>query len=157
MADNIEDLRKEFNSLRKAQDDSGCETNCETPEAEEFADYIIELTTKMLSPSRCGVYFSRKDIRAIAQECGDSISLKQRNRMITDMLKGLFTLEEMEKLFSVIKSVIDERISYYDEFSKAFKSSKEFHDFHKKNAQNFKKVLDRVYKESSEGDINMFN
>lgn len=147
MAD-LENFREEFNELLDKY--AACDTGCETEEEmeEDFPDYIIELKTKMLSPAKCGIYFSKKDIRKIAADCGENISLKQRDRMITDLLKSIFEPAEMERLFDVIKGQIDLRITYYDELSEAFDQSTPFLEVHKHKALALKKSLDRIYKES---------
>ncbi|MCH9812767.1 MAG: hypothetical protein K0U47_02360 [Epsilonproteobacteria bacterium] len=148
MAD-MDDFRKEFDGI--IEQFSGCETNCDTEEEmeEDFPDYIVELKTKMLSPQKCGLYFSKKDIRKIAKECDENISLKQRDRMLNDLLKSIFTPEQMERLFDVIKGYIDLRITYYDELSTVFDASKPLLLPHKEKALTFKKSLDRIFEESN--------
>ncbi len=144
--DDINKLREEFESIRKQNLE--CSENCQEELEEEFPDFIVEITIKMLSPARCGVYFSKKDIRAIAIECNEAISLKQRQTMLTHLLKSVFTYEEMQNLFSVIQNNIDHKICYYDELSSAFKSSKEIFEIHKNKAENFKKRLDILLEEN---------
>ncbi len=146
--DDIKNLREEFDKLRKQNLE--CEEGCETEFDEEFPDYIVEITTKMLSPTRCGIYFSKKDIRAIGLECGEKIAPKQRQRMLTDVLKSVFTLEEMQKLFNSIENHIDIKLSYYDELSNAFPKSESFFKKRKDKAIKFKKTLQRILKDNKE-------
>jgi hypothetical protein len=151
--DDIKSLREEFDKLRRQNLE--CESGCESEFEEDYPDYIVEITTKMLSPARCGVNFSKKDIQFIAAQCDEKITLKQRQRMITDMLKSVFTIQEMEKLFQTIKSIIDIKITQYDELSSAFKSSEKFFIPHKDKALKFKKTLDRILNESRESFDNV--
>ena len=145
--DDIKSLREEFDNLRKQNQE--CEDgSCDTEQDEDYPDYLIEITTKMLSPARCGIYFSKKDIRFIAAQCDEKITLKQRQRMLTDVLRSVFTLEEMEKLFSTIKAIIDIKVTHYDELSSNFASSQEFFAPHKEKALKFKKTLDRIYSDN---------
>ncbi len=147
--DDIKSLREEFDNLRKQNQE--CEDgSCETEYEEEYPDYLIEITTKMLSPARCGVYFSKKDIRFIAEKIDEKITLKQRQRMLTDILKSVFTLEEMEKLFTIIKSITDIKIAQYDELSSAFTSVTPLMTPHKTKALKFKETLDRILTDSKE-------
>ena len=142
--DDIKSLREEFDKLRKQNQE--CEDgSCDTEQDEDYPDYLIEITTKMLSPERCGVLFSKKDIRFIAAQCDEKITLKQRQRMLTDVLRSVFTLEEMDKLFTTIKAIIDIKIGHYDELSSSFTASQEFFAPHKEKALKFKKTLDRIY------------
>jgi hypothetical protein len=145
----MEDLRKEFEELMKKDEDESCETNsCEKEPLEEYPDFIVELTTQMLVPDRCGIYFSKKDFREMGLANELSISLKQRSRMVTDLLKSIFTKEDMERVFDTIHSLIDYRISIYDELSTHFPASKEHFDSYKQKALTLKKRLDRILRES---------
>jgi len=147
--DDIKSLREEFDKIRKQNQE--CEDgSCETEFEEDYPDYLIEITTKMLSPARCGISFSKKDIRFIASKIDESISLKQRQRMLTDILKSVFTIQEMEKLFTIIKSIIDIKLANYDELSTTFASSEKFFTPHKKLALRFKDRLDEILKENRE-------
>ncbi len=147
----MDDLRKEFEELMK-KDAESCDTGeCETEhEEEEYPDYIIELTTKMLIPDRCGIYFSKKDFREMGLATGLSISLKQRSRMVTDLLKSIFTYEEMQKVFGVITQLIDKRIATYQELSSTFPHTKTHFDSPTKKAQMLKKSLERILSEYKE-------
>ena len=146
--DDIKSLREEFDKLRKQNQE--CEEGCETEFEEDYPDYLVEITTKMLSPARCGIYFSKKDIRFIAAQSDEKITLKQRQRMLTDILKSVFTIEEMQKLFTTIKSIIDIKLSQYNELSKAFQSSEVYFVPHKEKALKFKATLDRILAENQE-------
>lgn len=146
--DDIKSLREEFDKLRKQNQE--CEDgSCDTQE-EDYPDYLIEITTKMLSPARCGIFFSKKDIRFIAAQSDEKLTLKQRQRMLTDLLRSVFTLEEMHKLFSTIKSIIDIKVAHYDELSTAFPTSAEYFKPHKEKAEKFKQTLDRIYADNEE-------
>lgn len=147
----MDDLRKEFEELMKKDVESCDSGECETEqEEEEYPDYVIELTTKMLVPDRCGIYFSKKDFREMGLASGLSISLKQRSRMVTDLLKSIFTYEEMQKIFGIINILIDNRLETYKELSDAFPNTKEHFDIPRKKAQTLKKNLARILDENKE-------
>lgn len=148
--DDIKSLREEFEALRK-QNLECDENTCQADYEEEFPDYMVEITTKMLSPSRCGVYFSKKDIAGIAMECREMITLKQRQMMITHLLKSVFEPEQMEHLFNVIKNYVDIKTSYYDEFSQTFPSTAEILASRKEQAEKFKRSLDRILRDNLNG------
>jgi hypothetical protein len=145
----MDDLRKEFDEWMKRDDDECCDTTQEPKQEEEYADYIVELTTIMLVPQRCGIYFSKKDLRSIGLTSELSISLKQRIRMITDLLKSIFTYDEMKKMFNSFHIIIDERIATYEELAKSYPHTKDSFDTHIKKAKSLKKRLDRIVKESN--------
>jgi hypothetical protein len=145
----MDDLRKEFDEWMKRDDDECCDINQEPKQEEEYADYIVELTTVMLVPERCGIYFSKKDLRAVGLTSELSISLKQRIRMITDLLKSIFTYDEMKKMFDSFHIIIDERIATYEELSGEYPHTKELFKTHIDKANSLKKRLDRILKESN--------
>lgn len=147
----MDDLRKEFDELMK-KDEEACEgDSCETEqEKEEYPDYIVELTTKMLVPDRCGIYFSKKDFREMGLASELSISLKQRIRMVTDLLKSIFTYDDMVKIFRIINILIDNRIRTYNELSETFPHTKEHFDIHTKKANKLKKDLTRILEDNKE-------
>ncbi len=144
----MDDLRKEFDALMKKDIDDCGDGSCENEYEEEYADYIVELTTKMLVPERCGLYFSKKDFRDLGLAFELSISLKQRVRMITDLLKSIFTIEDMQKMFANFNTLIDHKINTYQELATAFPASESIFETHIKKAQKLKKDLDRILKES---------
>ncbi len=146
----MDDLKKEFDQFLNRSKDDSCDIDGREDEyEEEYPDYVMELTTIMLVPDRCGVYFSKKDFRAIGLENELSISLKQRVRMLTDLLKSIFTLEEMNKMFNSFRKIIDERIAIYNEMSENYPSTKEHFKEWIDKANSLKKRLDRIEKESS--------
>jgi len=146
----MDDLKKEFDEFLNRSKDDSCDVNKEEEiEDEDYPDYVMELTTIMLVPHRCGVYFSKRDFRRVGLENDISISLKQRVRMITDLLKSIFTQEEMQKMFQSFHNIIDERIAIYEEMSEKFPSTKSHFDTWTKKANSLKKRLDRIYKEST--------
>ena len=148
----MDDLRKEFDELMKKDDDDCADGSCDTqkPEEEEYPDYVIELSTKMLVPDRCGVYFSKKDFREMGLASGLSISLKQRIRMVTDLLKSIFNYEDMVKIFGIMNILIDNRIATYEELATTFPHTKEYFDVHTKKARKFKSDLARILEDNKE-------
>jgi hypothetical protein len=145
----MDDLRKEFDAWMTKDDDECCDVNQEPKQEEEYADYIVELTTIMLVPQRCGIFFSKKDLRAVGLTSELSISLKQRIRMITDLLKSIFSHDEMKKMFDSFHIIIDERIATYEELSSEYPHTKELFQTHIVKAKSLKKRLNRILVESN--------
>ena len=147
----MEDLRKEFDDFMKQNQFGTCESeDCQTEVEEDYPDYIIELKEKMLAPQKAGIYFSKKDFREIGLATQNSISLKQRDRMLSDLLKSIFTYEDMEKVFAVINLLIDQRIENYNELQTTFPHSHSFLDEHKTKAIKLQKTLSKILEENKE-------
>ncbi len=146
----MDDLRKEFDEWMKRGKDECCDLDQEQEEPEEeYPDYVIELTTIMLVPQRCGVYFSKRDFRRVGLENELTISLKQRIRMLTDLLKSIFTEEEMRKMFGSFHQIIDERIAIYEELKSQTPSAQTHFDSHIQKAKKLKARLDRIVDEAN--------
>jgi hypothetical protein len=148
----MDEFKKELDELSKQyQDYKGGLQDGELDDGsnDNFPDYIVELKTKMLTPAKCGIYFTKKEIREIALKSNENISLKQRERMLSDLLRSIFNLDDMKRVFDIIKAHIDLKISYYKELSSAYPASKPYLvDNLIPKANSLQKSLDRILKES---------
>ena len=143
---NLDDLRKEFDALKAAkslQEEEACEIGCETAEGEE--EGFIELVQKyMLAPVKCGVYYSRLDIKVIGLMIEEDVQVRERKRMLRDILRSITSKEELENLFNVIKQMGMEKIAIYDQLAENFPHSKPIFDQKKQSFNQFTKVLDEI-------------
>jgi len=134
---NFDDLKRDFENFEK------CSTKIEE-DVLQGEDYISVLRKEMLSPAKCGAYFSRFDLKAIADIYGESIMVRERKRMLSDILKAVFTKEDMKRLFDIINQTLKHKTDIYRELSDNFPSSKEvFKDFIEKS-ENFQKTLTKI-------------
>ncbi len=144
----FDNLREEFENLADSKR-AECAFECDTEEApqEEYPDFVRELTLKMMAPAKCGVYFSKKDIREIGRSFGEMIALKPRERMLKDLLGSVHDAKEMENLFDLVKNHIDLKLAVYDELSDTFGRSRPFFETRKRKAHQLKAALDRILDE----------
>ncbi len=143
----FDNLRDEFDNFMKAQEEA-CDTGCDLEDdGEEYPDYVVELIKKMMVPHQCGIYFSKRDIQFIGKTYGELIGLKPRERMLKDLLTSFIEPDEMEKMFQIIKDVVDIKIAIYDELSDNFKHSEPYLAAYRQKAQHFKNRLDRIHKD----------
>jgi len=143
MMDNFDSLRKDFEQMR-----NNCGTGCVTDEEEvEFEDedgFIGTVQNYMLTPQKVGVYFSRLDIKAIGLMFDEDVQVRERKRMLRDILKAVNSKEKMIKIFDIIKEATDAKIEQYDELIESFPKSEELFTDKKQKANNFKKILDKI-------------
>ena len=73
--------------------------------------------------------------------------------MITDLLKSIFSYDEMKKMFGSFNIIIDERIATYEELANEYPHTKELFKTHITKAKGLKKRFDRILKESNPDDL----
>ncbi|BCD59878.1 MULTISPECIES: hypothetical protein [unclassified Nitratiruptor] len=148
---NLDDLRKEFDALKAAKDfkdEEACEIGCEP--AEEAEGFIETIQKYMLAPANCGVYYSRLDIKIIGLMIEEDVQVRERKRMIRDILRSITSKEALANLFEVIEKVGQEKIDIYDQLSQAFPHSGPIFDDKKAKFQEFKKVLAKILEDFEE-------
>ena len=144
---NFDDLKKEFDAYKNSCTTQTCESE---EEIEEEGGFIETVQKNMLSPAKCGIYFSRLDIKVIGLLFDEDVQIRERKRMLRDILKAVTSKEEMERLFDIIKKSMDEKLAIYSELIENFPSTKEIFETKFNKAQNFKKVLDKILEELEE-------
>jgi len=146
---NFDDLKKEFDAFKNS-----CESeNCEQEENEEEGGFIEIVQKYMLAPANCGVYFSRLDIKVIGLEFGENVQVRERKRMIRDILKAVTSKEELERVFEIINKNIDQKLEIYNKLIENFPSTKELFEDKFKKAQQFKRKLNDILEEIEEEEI----
>ncbi|WP_281951199.1 hypothetical protein [Nitrosophilus kaiyonis] len=147
---NFDDLKKEFDALKNVKEES-CEISCEEPEEEGG---FIEIVQKyLLAPAKCGVYLSRLDIKVIGLKFGEDVQIRERRRMLRDILKAVTSKDDLKKLFDIIKESVDEKLTVYKELTENFPSSKDIFENRFEKAQNLKNRLDLILEEIKEEEI----
>ena len=148
---NFDDLKREFDALKHVKQEEACEIGCDG-DAENLG-FIDRVRKYMLAPARCGVYYSRLDIKIIGLRFDEDVQVRQRNRMIRDILKAVTSKEELEEVFNIIKDVGEEKVEGYKRLSKLFPSSKPIFDEKIEKFERFKKVLDSILDEIEEEEL----
>ncbi len=147
---NMEDLRKEFDALKAARDikEEACEIGCE--EIQEEEGFMEAVPKYMLAPANCGVYFSRLDIKVIGLMVGENVQVRERKRMLRDILRSVTSKESLAQLFEVIDEVAEEKVSVYRQLIEMFPASKDVLEDKIAKKERFKKALDTILAEFDE-------
>ena len=146
---NFDDLRKEFDAQKMVKEES-CEISCK--DEDEALGFIETISKYMLAPANCGVYFSRLDIKVIGLKFGEDVQVRERKRMLRDILKAVTSKGEFEKLVRIINDTSDEKIAIYEELSSHFPCSENIFEEKKIKNEKFRKVLENILKEFEEID-----
>ncbi len=149
MGFDFDELKKDFDALKAAKDlkEEQCEIACEDEEDQGF----IELVQKwILAPVKCGVYLSRLDIKVIGLKFGEDVQVRERKRMLRDILRAVTSKEELRELFDIINEAAEEKIAVYQELMEHFPHSKVVFEDKIAKYEDFKKVQRKIIEDFEE-------
>ncbi|WP_187647113.1 hypothetical protein [Nitrosophilus labii] len=138
---NFDDLKKEFEDFKK----TNCENECD--ENIEDEGFIQSVQKMMLAPVNCGVYFSRLDIKVIGLEFDEDVQIRERKRMLRDIMRAITSKKSLEKFFDIVKKHTDAKLSIYEELVQSFPASEKIFKDKFEKAEKFKKSLDKILKD----------
>ena len=150
---NFDDLKKEFDALKAAKNihEEACEIGCETQE--DSVGFIETIQKYMLAPVMCGIYFSRLDIKVIGLMIDEDVQIRERKRMLRDILRSITNKEQMQAFVNATKKVAQEKINIYDELSQTFTHSKDIFAKKKEAYAKFCSVLEKIVKDFEETEV----
>ena len=149
----LSDLRAEFDAFVRGKCDSGsCETATEEndPDNEPVPSFVDELSDKLLAPYHSGVYFSRLDIKRIAEAIDESIPIKERKKMIKALFRHTTEKAYLRRAFDEVNRHFGGRILIYQELSEAFPASKGIFDAYLDKIRKTQKMLDQIVEDFEE-------
>lgn len=145
-------LRAEFDEFVQGKCDTGsCEPGSENETEEEpVPGFVDELSEQLLAPFNCGAYFSRLDIKRVAEAIDESIPIKERKKMLKALFRHTTSKEYLRKAFDEFNRHFGGRILIYQELSEAFPASKEIFDEYVAKIKKTQKVLDQIVEDFEE-------
>ena len=150
-----EDIRKEFENFKEQCNVpfSSQEQEEEVDDLEEDGGFMAQVRKLLLPPAKCGVYLSRLDIKVIGLKLGEDVQVRERKRMIRDIMRAITSKDELKNFFDVVKEEVDSKTKIYDELIAQYPVSKEIFEDKKEKAENFKAKLDEILSEVEEEEI----
>jgi hypothetical protein len=100
-----------------------------------------------MPPIKSGIYFSRWDLKQMAQELDESFAIDVRERMFQKFMQWIATPEDMQKVIGQFKMLMDAKSGEYKIYSQKYPSTKEMFDKKIQKAEKSKQYLDKVYVE----------
>ena len=148
----LNDLRAEFDQFIREKCDSGsCETTSEGEEVEEAVPaFVDELADKLLAPYHSGAYFSRLDIKRVAEAIDESLPIKERKRMIKALFRHTTSKAYLRRAFDEFNRHFGGRILIYQELSDAFPASRAIFDENIAKIKKTQKMLDQIVEDFEE-------
>jgi hypothetical protein len=141
------DLRAEFDAFvrDKCETDNCNTTSDENGEEEGFVPgFVDELGDKLLAPYHSGVYFSRMDIKRVAEAIDESLPIKERKRMLKALFRHTTRRSYLRTAFDEFNRHFGGRILIYTELSEAFPSSKPIFDSYIVKIKKTQRMLDQI-------------
>lgn len=139
------DLRAEFDQFVREKCDTGeCTTTENDPDDEPVPSFVDELTEKLLAPYHSGAYFSRLDIKRIAEAIDESLPIKERKKMLKALFRHTTRREYLRHAFDEINRHFGGRILIYTELSEAFPASAGVFDGYIAKIKKTQKMLDQI-------------
>lgn len=148
----LSDLRAEFDQfIRGKCDTESCDTTKEQEEVEEpVPGFVDELADKLLAPYHSGVYFSRLDIKRVAEAIDESIPIKERKKMIKALFRHTTSKEYLRRAFDEFNRHFGGRILIYQELIEAFPASKAIFDENISKIKKTQAMLDQIVRDFEE-------
>jgi hypothetical protein len=141
------DLKAEFDAFVREKCESGScesESNENDPDNEPVPSFVDELSDKLLAPYHSGVYFSRLDIKRIAEAIDESIPIKERKKMIKALFRHTTSKGYLRGAFDEFNRHFGGRILIYQELSELFPASKSVFDENIDKIKKTQKMLDQI-------------
>ncbi|OHD84786.1 MAG: hypothetical protein A2Y52_03860 [Sulfuricurvum sp. RIFCSPLOWO2_02_43_6] len=152
-ANDFSDLKAEFDEFVRGKCDTGsCESGTEEndPDNEPVPSFVDELSDKLLAPYHSGVYFSRLDIKRVAEAIDESIPIKERKKMIKALFRHTTSKEYLRSAFDEFNRHFGGRILIYQELSTTFPASKVLFDENIAKIKKTQKMLDQITEDFEE-------
>ncbi|MFZ3051988.1 MAG: hypothetical protein WA099_01165 [Sulfuricurvum sp.] len=150
----LSDLKAEFDAFVRGKcDTESCdtnETNENDPDDLPVPGFVDDLTDKLLSPYHSGVYFSRLDIKRVAEAIDESIPIKERKKMIRALFRHTTKQAYLQTAFDEFNRHFGGRILIYTELSEAFPASKHFFDENISKIKKMQKMLNQMAEDFEE-------
>lgn len=148
----LSDLKAEFDQFVRDKCDTGdCDTTVENdPDNEPVPGFVDELTDKLLSPFHSGVYFSRLDIKRVAEAIDESIPIKERKKMLQSLFRHTTRKAYLQGAFDEFNRHFGGRILIYTELGEAFPASKSIFDENIAKIKKTQKILNQIVEDYEE-------
>lgn len=145
----LNDLRSDFEQMQKQLNEDSCvEGTCVTDEnREDYPDYLVAMYKEIMPPVKSGIYFSRWDLKGMAEEVGDSIAIDVRERMFQKFMQWIATPNDMQAVMDQFKNNIDMKCEQYKIYAEKYPATKAIFDEKIAKAESSKRYLDKIYDE----------
>lgn len=133
-----------FNNFESSVE--SCQTDC-APSFVLAYTYQEVMLKHILIPAKSGFYFTRLDIKKLANTCNESIQIDDRKRMMEQFIKVVDGKAKFEQIATSLKNAINSKIKIYEEMIIAYPQTKDILNEMVVKANNSIKLLDKTIEE----------
>jgi len=147
----LNELRGEFEAMQAQNGglDCGIDGSCVSDEEsrEDYPDYLKAIYAEIMPPVKSGIYFSRWDLKRMAEALDESFAIDVRERMFQNFMQWIATPEDMLKVIEQFSMLMDAKTGEYKIYAEKYPSTKEMFDKKIEKAEKSKVYLNKVYVE----------
>ncbi len=140
----LNELRGEFEQMQQqiCSDDS-----CDTDAPEDYPDYLKAIYSEIMPPQKSGIYFSRWDLKRMAEQLDESFAIDVRERMFQKFMQWVATPDDFKSVIECFSENMDFKSEIYKEYSQKYPATKEIFDVKIEKVENAKRYFEKVYNE----------
>ena len=144
----LNELRGEFEQMQRQAMNQPCEDDsCDMDTPEDYPDYLKAIYAEIMPPAKSGIYFSRWDLKRMAQGLDESFAIDVRERMFKNFMQWVATPDDFRAVIEQFSMNMDMKCDMYKEYSEKYPASKEIFDVKIEKAEKSKRYFEKVYKE----------
>ena len=144
----LNELRGEFEQMQKRAMNQACvDESCDMDAPEDYPDYLKAIYTEVMPPQKSGIYFSRWDLKRMAQELDESFSIDVRERMFQKFMQWVATPDDFRAVIEQFSANMDMKSEIYKEYSEKYPATKEIFDVKIAKIEKAKRYFEKVYNE----------
>jgi len=151
----LNELRSEFEQMQQQMMQQECvDGSCEMDAPEDYPDYLRAIYAEVMPPVKSGIYFSRWDLKRMAEGLDESFAIDVRERMFQKFMQWVATPDDFRAVIDQFSHNMDIKCDIYRQYSEKYPSTKEIFDAKIAKSENAKKYFEKVYREffTEEGD-----
>lgn len=144
----LNELRGEFEQMQRQAMNQSCEDDsCDMDTPEDYPDYLKAIYAEIMPPAKSGIYFSRWDLKRMAEGLDESFAIDVRERMFKNFMQWVATPDDFRAVIEQFYMNMDMKCDMYKEYSEKYPASKEIFDVKIEKAEKSKRYFEKVYKE----------
>ncbi len=144
----LNELRGEFEQMQQRAMGQDCvDGSCEMDAPEDYPDYLKAIYAEIMPPQKSGVYFSRWDLKRMAQQLDESFAIDVRERMFQNFMQWVATPDDFRAVIEQFSKNMDMKCELYKEYSEKYPATKEIFDVKIDKVENAKRYFEKVYNE----------
>ena len=142
----LNELRSEFEQIQQSDMMETCaDESCDTEELNDYPDYLRAIYAEIMPPVKSGIYFSRWDLKRMAEQLDETFAIDVRERMFKTFMQWVATPSDFRAVVEQFTYNIDIKCEIYKEYSEKYPSTKSIFESKIQKAQRAKKYLEKVY------------